>query len=262
MKPMPELPDLEIFSSNLHRRLSGKTVSKVEYHKMKRLNCTPQELHDTLVGRKLVRVYREGKGTHFQFEPDTCVGVHLMLKGEFHICPAPDGVKYRVATICFDDCDDALVVADPMALTTMTLGPKPSRVMDALAVTPDGLRTLLRRQPSSLVKVLLMDQDAIAGIGNAYADEILYEARIAPKSLCGRIPDPAVEALAAAIRAVLTDAIEQLRNADPESLKGERRDFLKVHNPALTQTASGYIIQTEDINKRKTCFTEEQVLYV
>jgi formamidopyrimidine-DNA glycosylase len=259
---MPELPDLEIFSSNLHRRLSGKTVSKVEYHKTKRLNVTPEELHNALVGKKLARVYREGKGTHFHFEPDTCVGVHLMLKGEFHISSIPDAVKSRVATICFDDCDDALIVADPMALTTMTLGPTPSQVLDALAVTTDGLKPILRRQPYSLIKVLLMDQDALAGIGNAYADEILYEARIAPKSLSGKLPDPAVDALATAIRTVLTDAIEQLRNADPESLKGERRDFLKVHNPTLTQTASGYAIQTEDINKRKTCFTEEQVLYI
>jgi formamidopyrimidine-DNA glycosylase len=185
-----------------------------------------------------------------------------MLKGEFHISPTPDGVKSRVATICFDDCEDALIVADPMALTTMTLGPKPSRVLDALKVTPEKLTALLKRQPYSLIKVLLMDQDAIAGIGNAYADEILYEARIAPKSLSGRIPAPAVEALSAAILSVLTNALEQLRKADPESLKGERRDFLKVHNPNLTKTASGYDIQAEEINKRKTFFTEEQVPYV
>ena len=79
---MPELPDLEVFTANLHRRLAGKTVHRAEYHKAKRLNVTPDELHIALAGKTLDRVFREGKGTILRFG-DTRLGIHLMLKGEF-----------------------------------------------------------------------------------------------------------------------------------------------------------------------------------
>lgn len=257
---MPELPDLELFATNL-RPLCGQRVAQLTYHKTKRLNVPPDELARTLTGRTLAAVHRVGKEIHFTFSPSAVLGVHLMLKGEFHHTATPSGVRSPVLTLTFTESATALVVADPMALTVTTLNPAPSTVLDALAVTPESLKSLLRAQPYAPIKTVLMDQAVLAGIGNAYADEILYEARIAPRSLSGRLPEQAVHELAHAIPRVLNAALEQLRAATPDALRGEYRDFLRIHHPERTHAPSGAPLRTEELNKRKTYFTDDQLLY-
>ncbi|WP_447979628.1 hypothetical protein [Candidatus Nitrospira bockiana] len=107
-----------------------------------------------------------------------------------------------------------------------------------------------------------MDQAIIRGIGNAYADEILWHARISPKSAVGRIPDRLVEELLRSIRRVLTEAIEEIKRKSPDSISGEVRGFLRVHNPRRSVSPTGYQIMKENMGSRITYFTEEQVLYV
>lgn len=257
---MPELPELEIFTGNITRRLGGKTATRVEYHKEKRLNVTPDELHIAIAGKPLTKAVREGKESVLVFGDDTRVGVHLMLKGEFHITDTPDSAKYRVMTVHFDS-GEALVAGDSMALMTVTLNPPAFNGLDALDVTPDSLKALLRRKSSQPIKVILMDQDLICGIGNAYADEILYAAGIAPHSTAGRLPDEALEALCQHIPAVLRNGIEEIRASHPEALGGEYRHFMKIHAVKTGVCPAGDPILTDEINKRKTYYTEKQVRY-
>jgi formamidopyrimidine-DNA glycosylase len=258
---MPELPELEVFTGNITRRLGGKTVSRAEYHKEKRLNVTPDALNAAVAGQTLTKAAREGKESVLVFGDDTRVGIHLMLKGEFHITDDPASVKYKVLTVHFDD-GQALVAGDSMALMTVTLDPPAFTGLDAPDVTVESLKTLIRRKPSQPIKVLLMDQDLICGIGNAYADEILYEAGIAPHSIAGRLPDAALEALSQRIPAVLRDGIEEIRKSHPEALGGEYRHFMKIHAVKAGVCPAGSPILTDEINKRKTYYTERQVRYV
>lgn len=257
---MPELPDLTVFSDNLTSKLKGKKVRSAEYHKDKRLNVSPEELQNALTNSHLDSAERSGKEIQFKFSNGATLLVHLMLSGGFAISKTPEFVKFRVLTIFFDD-DTALVVSDPKGLVTVNLNSKPMAVPDALDIDGDYLRRKISEKPKLLAKAFLIDQAIIRGIGNAYADEILWAARISPKSVIGKIPGSEIDVLLNAIRTVLLDAIDEIRKANPDIISGEVREFLKVHNPDRQQSPSGRPIIKEQVASKSTYFTDEQVLY-
>src|SRR5690606_38533363 len=82
---------------------------------------------------------------------------------------------------------------------------------------------------TSRLKTLLVDQKVLAGIGNAYSDEILYVARLSPFATAGRLGEDEVTALYDAIRSVLTDAVTRSVGQDAARLKSEKRSGLRVH---------------------------------
>jgi formamidopyrimidine-DNA glycosylase len=144
----------------------------------------------------------------------------------------------------------------------LNLNPPPSSVPDALEIDGSYLRRKISEKPRKGVKAFLLDQEILRGIGNAYADEILWQARIAPKSVVGKLPDRVIDELLVSIRSVLTDAIEQIKKRSPETISREVRDFLRVHNPNRSESPTGHRIMTEKVAQRITYFTEEQVLYL
>ncbi len=156
-----------------------------------------------------------------------------------------------------------LVVSDPRSWATFTLDPPVDVAPDALDAAFDvaSLRERLWGQTDRCVKEFLVDQRLVRGIGNAYSDEILWACRIAPRSRCDRLPEAKVGELHAAIRSILEDGIAQIERLAPDSIHGERRDFLKVHRPDRTHSPTGCPIRVERIGTRKTYSTEEQVEY-
>jgi formamidopyrimidine-DNA glycosylase len=115
------------------------------------------------------------------------------------------------------------LVADPQEVPGVArLGP------DALALTRDELAELLAGR-TERVKTLIVDQRVIAGIGNAYSDEILHTARLSPYAVVGRLKPDQVDALHAAMHAVLTDAVARSVGQGAATLKGEKRSGLRVH---------------------------------
>jgi formamidopyrimidine-DNA glycosylase len=113
----------------------------------------------------------------------------------------------------------------------------------------------------TVIKTILLDQHIIRGIGNAYADEILWEAGISPFSIANKIPADKIKDLAAAIKKVLKDGEHQIKKEKPDIISGEVRDFLKIHNARKKESPTGASIQQKAIGGRKTYFTEEQKLY-
>ena len=115
------------------------------------------------------------------------------------------------------------LVADPQQVPGIArLGP------DALAVSRDELGELLAGR-TERIKTLLTDQPTIAGIGNAYSDEILHTAKLSPYAVAGRLKPEQVDDLHAALRAVLTDAVNRSVGQGAATLKGEKRSGLRVH---------------------------------
>ena len=106
-----------------------------------------------------------------------------------------------------------------------------------------------------------MDQHVIRGIGNAYADEILWDAGISPFSAGNKIPPEKIKTLVKSIKKVLKDAEKKIKKTHPNLISGEIRDFLVLHHSKLKKSPTGAIIETGEINKRKTYYTNEQVLY-
>ena len=258
---MPELPDLIVFAENLMVSLKGKKVQSVDYHKDKRLNVSHTELRNALCNTSVVSVKQSGKEIEFLFSNKTTLFVHLMLSGRFSMVKDPDSVKFKVLTMIFDD-GASLVVSDPKNLVTVNLNPAPSMVPDALEVDGVYLRKKMSERPRTLAKAFLIDQSIVRGIGNAYADEILWQAKISPKSAVGKIPDYVIEELLASIKSVLTEAVEEIKKISPKIISGEVRDFLRIHHPDRSESPTGHRIIKQQVASKTTYFTAEQVLYI
>jgi formamidopyrimidine-DNA glycosylase len=257
---MPELPDLAVYAENLMARLEGKTVQSVDYHRDARLNTSHEELRNSLCNTSIASVERSGKEIAFFFSNKATLFVHLMLSGRFIITSDPDSVRFRVLTIGFEG-SLSLVVSDPKGLVIVKMNPIPSSVPDALEIDGTYLRRKIAEKPRVRAKAFLVDQSIIRGIGNAYADEILWQARISPTSAVGKIPDHLIDDFLTSIRSVLIEAIAEIKRQSPEIISGEVRDFLRAHNSKRSESPTGHRIMKEKKGSQITYFTQEQVLY-
>ncbi len=262
---MPELPDLTIFARNLGKALEGRRVESVLVRKPARVSVPEAAFSARVAGQTIDSVSREGKETLFHLSNGAAFSVHLMLMGRFAVGGAAEAAsdKHGILSLALSGCE-ALSVSDPHGQARVTLDPKPSAVPDALsdAFTLDFFLRLLRKNATKNIKALLVDQAMVRGIGNAYVDEILYAANIAPGSVTGRIPAAGQRALYEAIPSVLRGAIETLERLTPDAIAGEERSFLKVHNRNLTETEDGEPIIVREVADRRTYYTAKQKLYL
>jgi len=256
---MPELPDLQVFSHNLNKLFKGKTLEKIEVPNHKKLNVPVTKLKDTLEGSKLKNVKRAGKELHFEFDNKHVLGIHLMLHGQLQTFDSNKETKYSIIELIFED-NKALVLTDFQGAATPTLDPADNNVPDALEIT-EGYLTQKLTKTRKPVKSVLMDQKVVRGIGNAYADEILFDAKLSPFCTAKSIPEAKVKQLVKSIKDVLDDAEKEIVKARPDIISGEYRDFLKVHLPKHKQTQSGAEIYQKPIGERKTYYTDEQELF-
>lgn len=258
---MPELPDLEIFSKNLDRKLSGKQLEEINVKNIKRLNVSAKELQGTLEKQTLKRVYRTGKELYFEFDNDAILSLHLMLKGELHLLKNEESPKYTIIQLLFKD-NVSLALTDFQGMAKVALNPPEDETPDALAKGLDmHFFEKLFAEKRAAIKNVLLDQHIIRGIGNAYADEILWEAGISPFSSANKIPLTKLKDLAKALRHVMENAIKQISSAEPDLISGEFRNFLKIHNSSKTHSPSGVPIQIKKSGARKTYYTQEQEIY-
>ena len=258
---MPELPDLTVFAESLEELVLNRKIDAALYHKNKRLNVEPELFETALKGQKLTKVRRAGKELLFELSNGNSFSVHLMLSGGFKLCPKGEEVSSAVLTVDFDD-GHSLVLFDPKGLASVSLNPDMARLaVDALDVTADYLEDRFKKEPRTIVKGFLIDQRVIAGIGNAYADEILWQAKISPKSIVGKIPKNVIAELVSSIHSVLKNATEYLRKNHHGMISGEVRDFLAVHNRKAKVSPSGAPIIVAQVASKKTYYTEEQTLY-
>lgn len=256
---MPELPDLEIFAVNLEKQFKNKELVKLEVVVSKKLNATEKELQEAFVGQKLKAVLREGKTLQLHFASGQVLGLHLMLHGAIRLLEKENETKFRIIEFWFKD-GRGFALTDFQKQATPTLNPETSEVPDALSkeFNITYFKQLLSKKKTQ-IKQVLMDQKLIRGIGNTYADEILWDAKISPFSIAKAIPEMKVKDLYQSIEAVLRKEIMQLTRAIPDSFDTEVKDFLKVHNPSLKQSPTGHEIKIDKNGGRKTYYTIEQV---
>ncbi|SDZ83712.1 DNA-formamidopyrimidine glycosylase family protein [Pedobacter hartonius] len=255
---MPELPDLEVFSHNLSSQLKGKQVKEVLVPNTKKINVSAKELQEAIDQQKIEKIYRRGKEIYFEFENKALLSLHMMLNGELHISKEEEVPKYAIIRLGFKGGLN-LTLTDFRGLANGTLNPEADNTPDALAkeVNTQFFQEILANKKAA-IKNILLDQHVIRGIGNAYADEILWEAGISPFSAANKIPGSKLKALSKAVRHVLENAVKQIQGSKPGLISGEVRDFLKIHNPKKTHSPSGVPIQVKKTGARKTYFTDEQ----
>jgi formamidopyrimidine-DNA glycosylase len=259
---MPELPDLEVFSRNLSAQLKGKQVKEVVINNSKKLNLAAEELQKAITGQKIEKIYRSGKELYFEFQDKNILGIHLMLNGEFHILKGEEYPKYVIIRILFKGGTN-LILTDFRGLAQVTLNPQKDETPDALSKVIDAqfFEKVLAGKKAA-IKNILLDQHVIRGIGNAYADEILWEAGISPFAAANKIPVSKLKSLSKALRHVLENAVKQINSSSPGIIRGEVRHFLRIHHPEKTHSPSGVPILIKKTGARKTYYTEEQETYL
>lgn len=258
---MPELPDLQAFSLNLSKILKNKKVAAVKLPYTKKVKGNEKQFQQTLAGQKVKSVYREGKELYFEFDKGDVLALHLMLRGNLYVFEEAHDKKYPIVEIYFQD-KTGLVLTDFQGAATPRLNPPEHDGTDALSDEVDF--KFLKDKFSiskAAVKNILLDQHFIRGIGNAYADEILWHARINPFSIGNRVPDTHLRKLSKAIKSVLTKAEKKILKSNPGIITGEVRDFLDIHHPKKELSPTGGKIKMEVVGGRKTYFTDEQVLF-
>jgi formamidopyrimidine-DNA glycosylase len=241
---MPELPEVETIRRRLAPLVEGRALRRLEVLDAKW--CAPlhpQELRDALEGRVVERLSRRGKYLIWEAQDEVYLLMHLRMTGTILLDPPP-GTLYTRVRLELDD-GRRLQFCDPRRFGTgeLALGyPALEAFLDErLGVEPLGpdfttehlyLQTRKRRTP---IKALLLDQRRVAGVGNIYANEALFRARIHPLRSAGMLKRAQVAALRDAIVASLEAglgaggaSIDDFR--DPDGVKGAFQDEFLVHS--------------------------------
>jgi formamidopyrimidine-DNA glycosylase len=239
---MPELPEVESLVRGLAERASGLTVTRCELVSISALKTFDPPL-SSVEGRMLVGCTRRGKFLCLDLEGRFLV-FHLARSGflrwreELKPATARQGRGPLALRVGFDDRSGfeltemsrekrlAIYVVDEL-----TEVPGIARLgIDALdpGLDEDKLASLLSAS-SGTVKSVLADQDVIAGIGNAYSDEILHAARLSPFAIAARLDRDDVARVHESMVAILTEALERSGGLAASELKAEKKRGMKVH---------------------------------
>ena len=240
--PMPELPEVETVVRGLRRSLPGRTIQEVRLGKSDFID-DPVSLSRALPGRRISAVTRLGKFICIELAPGspTVEGLHLVIHlgmtGQLTVKHPAD--KVTPHTHCFFALDDRgeLRYTDVRRFGRILVVPD-SRIgefRDQLGVDPleISLKEFSARFGSrrTRVKALLLDQRVLSGVGNIYADESLFRARIHPARIGANLKPAQLAALHRAVREILTDAI-RLRGSsvsDYVDSEGNRGGFQLQH---------------------------------
>jgi formamidopyrimidine-DNA glycosylase len=256
---MPEIPDLNIFKINLAKQLVGKRLASFHVLITRRLKKPENDFKHALEGGLLTGIDRIGKELHFKFDNGHTLGLHLMLYGAMYWYEGENENRFTIAEIMFED-GTGLAITDWQKSVILTLDPEPETVPDAMSMPTGYLKKALTKL-SKPIKTALTDGKIVIGIGNAYVDEILYEAKISPFSIANKIPEEHISKLTKAIHKVITNAEKHIMHHFPDTITEKERDFLQVHRPKETLTLAGEEILKTDIHKRKTYYTAGQRLF-
>jgi formamidopyrimidine-DNA glycosylase len=238
---MPELPDLEVIRAFLATRLAGVQIVSAEVRRpLVVRNLLGGELTDRLLGRQFTGALRRGKFLILPLDNGTWLVINPMLAGRIRYGEALPRHRTRDALVLgladgrelrYHDVKDmgkVYLTADLDQIPTFgDLGPEATDP----ALTLEVFRERLRRHHGE-IKGILTNQRFIAGIGNAYADEICWRAGIYPFRRRPSLANDEIARLYTATRDVLDEAIKILRLRVGEAIDVEVRDFLDVHGRA------------------------------
>jgi formamidopyrimidine-DNA glycosylase len=246
---MPELPEVEALADHLRRHAVGRSITRVDVAALSVLKTFDPPV-SALHGQTVTGAARWGKYLGLQ-AGELYLITHLSRAGwlrwsdklaptplkpgkgpialRVHLGAAPaatsdgGGQGFDLTEAGTQKRLAVWVVTDPMAVPQIAaLGP------DALSLGPEELADVLTGQ-TGRIKTVITDQKIIAGIGNAYSDEILHVAKLSPFATAGKLTADQLGALHDAMVTVLTDAVTRSVGQGAATLKGEKRSGLRVH---------------------------------
>lgn len=214
---MPELPEVATYQKTFERACIGKKIREVVVHDGKILrNMTPAEFVERLTGRTFTGTYRRGKFLFGALDDGHHLQLHFGMTGDLRQYDDPaDAPRFERFHFQFQDgsrlgFDDSrkfshIVWVENLQeyIAQRKLGP------DALEITEAAFLELLSRKKGTL-KAVLLDQHSLAGVGNLYADEICYQARIHPASRVEALTTKHKKLIFKLMREILGSAVERL----------------------------------------------------
>jgi formamidopyrimidine-DNA glycosylase len=260
---VPELPDLTVVADALHAALAGRSISSADAPGPLAVRGTPAELA-ALADQTVTSIRRRGKFLLIELDRDE-IACNPMLTGRFQLAAPGDKRPGKTAVVLgfgargsapvdaaswtrgagwmpANDATAEIRYRDPTQMGKIYLRPagvdraipglgEPDQGPDAddPALTLETWRERIKRHPGEL-KNMLRNQSFVAGIGNAYSDEILHAARLLPFRKRSSLAAEEIDALYAAMRTTLADAIGILRERVPPTFERQVRDFLAVHD--------------------------------
>ncbi len=219
---MPELPDVEVMRRVVAPGVRGRTVSGVTLNWNNAVKApSPGEFREGLMGATIEEVGRRAKYFLFQLRDSRTLIVHLRMTGSLRVVEAGEEMhKYTQTVFHFEDGYDlrfvdprkfgAVWLVDDAASVVGDLGPEPLEP----SFTAEVLGGILDSRGTA-IKSLLMDQKRVAGIGNIYADDILFRSRVHPMTRARDVRVEVVESIHESIVWVLSRAIDILEKNMP-----------------------------------------------
>jgi len=213
---MPELPEVETVARLIRPRLLGRRIVDARIDWPRTVGTmSPASFRKRIAGSPIDRVWRRGKYIVFDLGPRRCLVGHLRMTGRMQVRePGSEPSPYVKVSLALDD-GSVFEFIDVRKFGRLILAEEPDEVFPKLGPEPLSdeftaawFRAALKRRSRAL-KPLLLDQSFLAGLGNIYVDEALHAARLHPLRHADRLTGKAADALHAAIRAILEEAIER-----------------------------------------------------
>ena len=277
---MPEMPEVQGLTAFLADRAVGRTITRASVAAISALKTYDPPI-TALHGATITAAARRGKFVVLSCGSDLHLVFHLAKAGWLRwyealpttlIKPGKSPIALRIA---LDDGSGfdlteagtkkslaVYVVRDPQEVPGIArLGPDPLDV----SFTRDAFAALLADRRMQ-IKGLLRDQGVIAGIGNAYSDEILHAARMSPYAIAGKLDDAEIDRLFAAMRDTLTEAVAEASGKPPADLKDAKRRGMQVHArrgeacPVCGDTVRSVFFADRSLEYCPTCQTGGKVL--
>jgi formamidopyrimidine-DNA glycosylase len=239
---MPELPEVETVARGLREVLPGRRVLSVRLGKTDFID-DPAALEQDLPGSTFARIRRLGKYLLLDLEPrktpaeESSLLIHLGMTGQISICPPETPVPDHTHVFLALDDGRELRYNDVRRFGRMALlaNGAHERVLgglgrEPLEISEDEFRTRIQARKSR-IKAVLLNQSVVRGIGNIYADESLWRAKIHPEKIGARLKDDELRRLHRAVQHILREAI-QLRGSSISNyvdLDGGRGEFQQKH---------------------------------
>jgi len=233
---MPELPEVETLRRGLARAVCGRRIEAVEVRERRLRRPLARSFACALLGRRIDGVRRRAKYLLFDLDDGSVWMVHLGMSGTLAVMPAalPNGVHTHVI-VTLDD-GRTLRFHDPRRFGLMRVG-APDRLVELAALgveplgpgfSPEFLHQTARGRRRA-VKGLLMDQRIVAGLGNIYANEILFAAGVRPGRRASRLSRAQAASIVGATGAVLGEALASRGSSisDYRDERGEPGAFQK-----------------------------------
>jgi len=233
---VPELPDIVVYIEALERRIKGSVLERVRIANPFLLRTAMPSL-SSVEGKKVVELRRLGKRICFGLEGDLWLVLHLMIAGRLHWYSERGKAAKGRSSAVFEFNNGSLALTEAGSQKRASLHVVQGEAglenldpggLEVFTATTEEFARALRARNHTL-KRALTDPRILSGIGNAYSDEILFEARLSPFTLTQKLSDGEVEQLFHAIKRTLTDWVERLRknygDKFPEKVTAFRPDM-------------------------------------